>query len=138
MLFMQRLWGDSVASVQKENHMFGLGLPELLVIFVIALLVFGPKKLPELGKSIGRAMAEFKKASEEFKETIQEEMKEVEKSADLEEIKKLGKIDIPDLNKPEAAKPAEGAAQSTSQQPAHQADQKKSDQPKSEETKGNA
>jgi TatA/E family protein of Tat protein translocase len=118
--------------------MFGLGLPELLVIFVIALIVFGPKKLPELGKSIGRAMAEFKKASEEFKETIQEEMKEVEKSADLEEIKKLGKIEIPDLNKPEAAKTAEGAAQSPSQQPAHQADQKKPDQPKSEETKGDA
>ncbi|HSA79143.1 MAG TPA: twin-arginine translocase TatA/TatE family subunit, partial [Nitrospirota bacterium] len=40
--------------------MFGLGIPELLVIFVIALIVFGPKKLPDLGKSIGRAMAEFK------------------------------------------------------------------------------
>lgn len=116
--------------------MFGLGLPELLVIFVIALLVFGPKKLPELGKSIGRAMAEFKKASDEFKDTIQQEMKEVEKSADLEEIKKLGKIDIPDLNKPEAAKPsaepapAEGSAQQT--------DQKKSDRQAGEETKGNA
>ena len=120
--------------------MFGLGLPELMVIFVIALIVFGPKKLPELGKSIGRAMAEFKKASEEFKETIQEEMKEVEKSADLEELKKLGKIEIPDFNKPEAAKPAEGMApaQSPAQQPAPEADQKKPDQPKSEETKGNA
>jgi TatA/E family protein of Tat protein translocase len=120
--------------------MFGLGLPELLVIFVIALLVFGPKKLPELGKSIGRAMAEFKKASDEFKETIHEEMKEVEKSADLEELKKLGKIDIPDFNKPEAAKSAEGTvpAQSPAQQPAPEADQKKPDQQKSEETKGNA
>jgi sec-independent protein translocase protein TatA len=116
--------------------MFGLGLPELLVIFVIALLVFGPKKLPELGKSVGRAMAEFKKASDEFKESVQEEMKEVEKCADLEEIKKLGKIDIPDLNKPQAAKTAGGTA--PAQQPAPQADKKKPDQPKSEETKGNA
>jgi len=118
--------------------MFGLGLPELLVIFVIALLVFGPKKLPELGKSIGRAMAEFKKASDDFKESIQEEMKEVEKSADLEGIKKLGKIDISDLGKPEAAKSAEGPPQSPSQQPAPETDQKKPDQPKSEETKGDA
>jgi sec-independent protein translocase protein TatA len=46
--------------------MFGLGIPELLVIFVIALVVFGPKKLPELGKSIGRAMSEFKSATDEF------------------------------------------------------------------------
>jgi TatA/E family protein of Tat protein translocase len=116
--------------------MFGLGLPELLVIFVIALLVFGPKKLPELGKSIGRAMAEFKKASDEFKDTIQQEMKEVEKSTDLEEIKKLGKIDIPDLNKPDAAKPS--AEPTPAQSPAQQADQKKPDQQKGEETKGNA
>lgn len=70
--------------------MFGLGLPELLVIFVIALLIFGPKKLPDLGRSIGRAMAEFKKASQEFQETVQSEMKEVEKTAQLDELKKVG------------------------------------------------
>ncbi len=68
--------------------MFGLGLPELLVIFVIALLVFGPKKLPDLGRSIGRAMAEFKKATQEFQETVQSEMREVEKTAQLDELKK--------------------------------------------------
>ena len=72
--------------------MFGLGIPELIVIFVIALVVFGPKKLPELGKSIGRAMAEFKKASEEFQESVRSEMKEVEKSADLEKVKKLAEL----------------------------------------------
>lgn len=70
--------------------MFGLGLPEILVIFVIALIVFGPKKLPDLGRSIGRAMAEFKKASEEFQETVKAEMKEVEKTAQLDEVKKIG------------------------------------------------
>ena len=67
--------------------MFGLGIPELLVIFVIALVVFGPKKLPELGKSIGRAMAEFKKATDEFQESVRTEMKEVEKTADIADIK---------------------------------------------------
>ena len=66
--------------------MFGLGLPELLVIFVIALLVFGPKKLPELGKSIGRAMAEFKKASQEVKESIESEMRSAEQSLDVTKI----------------------------------------------------
>jgi sec-independent protein translocase protein TatA len=115
--------------------MFGLGLPELLVIFVIALLVFGPKKLPELGKSIGRAMAEFKKASDEFKESMQEEMKEVEKSANLEEIKKLGKIEIPDLHKPQASKPAEEPA--PEQKPAPPTDQQAEEHRKNEETKGN-
>jgi len=65
--------------------MFGLGLPEIIVIFVIALVVFGPKRLPDLGRSIGRAMAEFKKASEDFQESVREEMKEVEKTADVKQ-----------------------------------------------------
>lgn len=72
--------------------MFGLGIPELIVIFVIALVVFGPKKLPDLGKSIGRAMAEFKKAQQEFQESVQAEMKEVQKTASLDELKKLGNL----------------------------------------------
>ncbi len=89
--------------------MFGLGIPELIVIFVIALVVFGPKKLPELGKSIGRAMAEFKKASEEFQESVRSEMKEVEKSADLEEIKKLGRLENLSTDKETGSgRPADG------------------------------
>ena len=47
--------------------MFGIGMPELLVIFIVALLVFGPKKLPDLGRALGRGLAEFKRASEELK-----------------------------------------------------------------------
>lgn len=70
--------------------MFGLGFPEMLLIFVIALIVFGPKKLPELGRSLGRALSEFKKASEEFQESMKAEMKEVEKTAQLDELKKIG------------------------------------------------
>lgn len=79
--------------------MFGLGIPELIVIFVIALIVFGPKKLPDLGKSIGRAMAEFKKASQDFQETIQEEMRDVEKAADVKQIAQLDQIAPPEADK---------------------------------------
>ncbi len=51
--------------------MFDIGFQELILIFVIALLVFGPKNLPQLGRSLGRAMREFKRASDEFRNTIE-------------------------------------------------------------------
>jgi TatA/E family protein of Tat protein translocase len=50
--------------------MFGIGMPEMFLILAIALIVIGPKKLPDLAKSLGRAMREFKKATNEFKETM--------------------------------------------------------------------
>jgi sec-independent protein translocase protein TatA len=63
--------------------MFGsLGLPELLMIFVVALIVFGPRKLPEIGKTLGKALGEFKKASDELKNTIEREV-HVEEFKDL-------------------------------------------------------
>ncbi len=61
--------------------MFGLGMQELIVIFVIALLIFGPKKLPELGRSLGRGLAEFKRASEELKEGLAAELSAEEERA---------------------------------------------------------
>lgn len=56
----------------------GLGMGEIILILVIALVVFGPRKLPELGKSLGQAMAQFRRASEDFKRTWEQEV-EIEK-----------------------------------------------------------
>jgi TatA/E family protein of Tat protein translocase len=58
-----------------------LGLPELLVIFIVALIVFGPKKLPELTRSLGRGINEFKRASNELKNTLDEEIRAEERRA---------------------------------------------------------
>lgn len=73
--------------------MFGkLGLPELILILVIALMIFGPSKLPEIGKSIGRGIREFKNASREIKESMNEESqkeKEKEQAKSGEEEAKL-------------------------------------------------
>jgi len=57
--------------------MFDLGMQELIVVFVVALIVFGPKKLPELGRTLGKGVAELKKALSGVKDQIDEEVREV-------------------------------------------------------------
>jgi TatA/E family protein of Tat protein translocase len=61
--------------------MGSIGVPEMIIIFVVALIVFGPKKLPELGKSLGKGLAEFRRASNELKATIEEEVRSIETEA---------------------------------------------------------
>lgn len=56
-----------------------LGVPELIIIFIIALLVFGPKRLPELGRTVGKAMNEFRRASNELKGVVEDEVREMER-----------------------------------------------------------
>jgi sec-independent protein translocase protein TatA len=64
-----------------------LGMPELIVIFVIALIIFGPRKLPELGRSLGKSLAEFKRASNELRSTLEEEIRVEDQKARVEPVK---------------------------------------------------
>jgi Tat protein translocase TatB subunit len=63
--------------------MGNIGFPELLFIFVLALLVFGPRRLPELGRSLGKGLAEFKRATSGLKDSIEQEIRNAELEASL-------------------------------------------------------
>jgi sec-independent protein translocase protein TatA len=69
-----------------------LGVPELIFIFVLALLIFGPRKLPELGRTLGRAMTEFRRASNELRTAVEDEMRELERQG--QELKKTAEAAI--------------------------------------------
>ena len=63
--------------------MGNIGFPELIIIFVVALLVFGPKRLPELGRSLGRGISEFRRASSDLKSSLEREIQNAEIEASL-------------------------------------------------------
>ncbi len=62
-------------------NIFGMGLPEIAVIMVVALLIFGPKKLPEIGRSMGKAIRGFQEASKEFETEFKREAAQIEQAA---------------------------------------------------------
>ena len=77
--------------------MGSLGMQEIIIIFILALIVFGPRKLPELGKTLGKGLAEFKRASNELKQTWEDEVrldKEKEQMADILKDSTISKSDI--------------------------------------------
>lgn len=83
-----------------------LSVPHMIVVFVVVLVVFGPKKLPELARGLGKLMAEFRKASMDFKSAFEEEMRDLERQALLAERKKAAEA----VAASAAAEPAQPAA----------------------------
>ncbi len=84
-----------------------LGFSEMAFIFILALIIFGPKKLPEIGRQIGKALAEFKRASNEFKWQLEAEMRQIEAEATRERLIKESKATEPP---PSIAPPTNGEA----------------------------
>jgi sec-independent protein translocase protein TatA len=102
-----------------------LGFSEMLVIFIVALLVFGPKKLPELGKSLGKGIREFRKATDDLKSTWEEQVREVENpvkevTRDIQQVGNDMKSDFygSDEPSPSQSASAESAVATATQDPA--------------------
>jgi TatA/E family protein of Tat protein translocase len=92
-------------------------MPEIIMIFIVGLLLFGPRKMPQIGRSIGRALGEFRRASNEFKRTVEdevaaEEIRSVEK--DLRDIKTTGSDVVKQVVGDDSDKPAKPGEQTES------------------------
>src|SRR5262245_56273192 len=92
--------------------MFGsLGIQEMILIFIVALIVFGPKRLPEIGRTIGKALGEFKKATDDFKNTIEREVH-------VEELKQMTTVQTPVIDTVSRTTPAPAPAPTVPLEPA--------------------
>ena len=96
--------------------MFGIGMPELILILVVALIVIGPKKLPDMARSLGRALNEFKSATQDFKDSIDTEVKDL-KNLDKTDMGRIGEKQA--KSRPETGeKPSGESASKTGVSPA--------------------
>ena len=105
-----------------------LSIPHMIVVFVVVLVVFGPKKLPELARGLGKLMAEFRKASTDFKSAFEEEMRDLERQALLAERKKAVEATATSA----AAEPAQPAALPASTETETPANESSTDSPAGE------
>ena len=96
-----------------------LSIPHMIVVFVVVLVVFGPKKLPELARGLGKLMAEFRKASTDFKSAFEEEMRDLERQALLAERKKAAEATAASVAEP--VQPAMVPASSGTETPPNEA-----------------
>ena len=96
-----------------------IGMPEMVVIAVIALIIFGPRKLPELGKSLGKSIAEFKRASNELKNTLEDEIR----TEELQDARKSAQVppspSVPSSTPAPAVPPRPKARRRRASMPAH-------------------
>ncbi len=100
-----------------------LGMPEMIFIFLLALIIFGPRKLPEIGRQLGRALTEFKRASNDFKAQLEDEIRQIETIEQQENTIHAVELPAPAVTPPEGSVPHEPPLLAESAEPPYAAAQ---------------